>query len=344
VARRVPDGHVAASANNAVISKIEPEDTENFMCAPGIIDYAVSQGWYDPKSGEEFSWRKHFCDAVSWGGCARRVWRAMTLAAPSLAAQLDEKNLPFSVPVDKPLSLQDIAKIKRDHLEGTDMYPGDEITGCPCNNPRRYRGRTFKYDGKNYSWQRPISQVQCEYLLITQSRSWLPDEIGGVIWYGPANPDATCLVPLYASVKELTPALNVNAGSHHKFTRQSFWWAISAVNTYADLRFSDIIKDINKMQDKWEGQAMRDQVGIDAAACELYTIDPAAAVTFLTNYCNNNVVAVRDAWWEFLDYLIWKYNMGFLHEDGKVKGLGYPQTWLPKVVNENAGDHYLGTD
>lgn len=338
VAQRVPDGHIAASANNAVIREIDWDDHENFMYSPGILEYAIEKGWYKPDSGEEFSWRKHFVTATSVSSY-RRVWRVMTLAAPSLVGVLNEKDLPFSVPVDKKLTLNDINSIQRDHYEGTEFDGTNSITAGPWNNPRRYRGLSFKVDNKSYSWQRMIAQVQCEYSIATQSRAYLPDEIGGVVWYGPTNPDLTCYVPLYASMTELAPTLNTKAGSHQKFTRESYWWAISAVSTYADLKWSYISKDVRAQIAKYEGHAIATQGAIEGAALELLKTDKAAAINFLTNYANRNVETVRDAWWELLDFLIWKYNMGFVTENGRVNSVSYPAEWLKKVVNEAGPDH-----
>ncbi|MGI6147226.1 MAG: dipeptidase [Bacillota bacterium] len=339
VAQRVPDGHVSASANNAVIREIDWDDHENFMYSPGILEYAIEQGWYDPNSGEEFSWRKHFC-AANAVTSYRRVWRVFTLAAPSLADTLDEADLPFSVPVDKKMSINDINAIQRDHYEGTEFDGTHSLTAGPWNNPRRYRGLNFSVDGERYSWQRMIAQVQCEYSICTQSRAWLPDEIGAVVWYGAANPDLTCYVPLYASMTELSPALNTEAGSHQKFTRTSYWWAICAVSTYADLKWSYMSKDVQEWIDKYEGHAIRTQPAIEAAALKLYETDPELAIEFLTNYCNRNVETVRDAWWELLDYLIWKYNMGFVTENGRVNSVSYPEEWLRRVIELDEPDHY----
>ena len=199
VAQRVPDGHIAASANNAVIREIDWDDHENFMYSPGILEYAIEKGWYKPDSGEEFSWRKHFVTATSVSSY-RRVWRVMTLAAPSLVGVLNEKDLPFSVPVDKKLTLNDINSIQRDHYEGTEFDGTNSITAGPWNNPRRYRGPSFK-STTVLPWQRMIAQVQCEYSIATQSRAY-SDEIGGV--YGMAQPTLTSpAIPLYASMTEL---------------------------------------------------------------------------------------------------------------------------------------------
>lgn len=340
VAERVPDGHVAVSANSAVIGNIDFDDHENFMYGPGIREFAAEKGWWDPKSGKPFNWRWDFNGAVRTDYSYRRVVQMFRRVAPSLGSTIAEQDPPFSVPVEKKLSIADINSLQRDHYEGTEYYMGNSITAGPWNNPRRYQGINFTVDGQKYSWQRQVASVQCEYTITTQSRGWLPDEIGGLVWFGAANPDATCYVPLYASMTKINEIMNTKAGSQQQFTRDSYWWAVSAVSTYIDLKYSYMIKDINEAQAKYEGGALKMQPAIEAAALELYKKDPKLAVDFLTNYANTNVEVVRDAWWALLDHLIWKYNAGFIVEDGKVKTVGYPEAWLRRVIQLDEPDHY----
>lgn len=340
VAQRVPDGHVAVSANSAIIGNIDFDDHENFMYGPGIREFAAEKGWWDPASGKPLNWRWDFNGAVRTDYSYRRVCEVFRRVAPSLASKLSEADPPFSVPAERKLSIQDICALQRDHYEDTQFDMRTSITAGPWGNPRRYQPQTWKVGDQTYAWNRMISSVQCEYTITTQSRGWLPDEIGALVWYGAANPDATCYVPLYASMTEINPIMNTEAGSQQQFTRKSYWWAISAVSTYADLKYSYMIKDINAWQEKYEGAAFKSQAAIEAAALNLYKQDPKLAVEFLTRYCNRNVEVVRDAWWELLDYLIWKYNAGFMIEDGKVKTIGYPESWLQRVIQLDEPDHY----
>jgi dipeptidase len=282
---------VAASANVPVIGVINFNDPENFLFSPGIKEYAIAQGWYIEDSKDLFSWKKHFLAASTIETCERRIWRVMTLCNPDLVGKIDEKSLPFSAPVKNKLTLANIMEF--------DLTKG--LTAGPWSDPRRYRPNGFSYLGKSYGWQRGISQVQCEYVTITQSRRWLPDEVGGVVWYGPANPDLTCYVPFYAGVNSVTPAMNTDAGSHQTFTRKSFRWAVSTVSTFADYWWSYISVDVKKQIEKTTGKYMVEQSAIDAMAVELFKKDPKAARAFLTDYCNNNVIAARDAWWALLE-------------------------------------------
>ncbi|MEA4883948.1 MAG: C69 family dipeptidase [Clostridia bacterium] len=339
IAQRVPDGHIAACCNNAVIDVIDFDDHSNFMYGPGIKEYAIEKGWYDPASGAEFSWRKHFCNATSFVTCGRRVWRIFGLAAPSLAGTLDETNLPFSVPVDKKLSIADIAAIHRDHYEGTPYDSTKGVMSGPWGNPRS-KGTPPAIDGNRYAFQRRIAIPGCEYSIIAQSRAWLPDAIGGILWYAPSNPDGSNYVPIYNSVTNISECLNTKAGDHHTFTRTSYWWAVSAVNTYADLKYSYIIKDIQATREQYEGLAIKMQAAIDTAALHLYENDPKLATEFLTDYCNRNVESARDGYWDLLDRLMCKYNAWTITEDGKITTPALSEDWVRMMIQFDTGDWY----
>ncbi|MCR4424683.1 MAG: C69 family dipeptidase [Firmicutes bacterium] len=340
VAQRVPDGHIAVSSNSSVIGEIDFDDHENFMYGPGIREFAQEKGWWDPASGKKLNWRWDFCDRVRPDYSYRRIVRIFSRVAPSLANTLTEADPPFSVPVERKLSVADVAALHRDHYEGTEFDSSTSWTAGPWGNPRRYPGWTFNVGSDTYGWNRTVSAIGCEYSIIAQSRGWLPDEIGGVLWYGPAAPATTVYVPFYNSVTHISPSISEKAGSHQQFTRESFWWAVSCVNTLVDLKWSYMIKDINAMQDKYEGSVMRTLPAIDAAAMELYKKDPRLAVEFLTEYCNRNVETVRDAWWGFLDWLFWKYNAGTVNIDGNITRTAYPAEWLEKIIKFDEADHY----
>jgi len=343
IAQRVPDGHVAASANHPVIDTVDWDDPDYFMYSPGILEYAQEQGWWSPDSGEEFSWKKHFVAYNSPSTCGRRIWRVMTLCNPSLVDELDENDLPFSVPVAEKLTMEDIMAIHADHYEGTAYDLSNGITAGPWKNPRRYRPQNIKYNGVSYAYNRSISQVQCEYVTITQSRKWLPDEIGGVVWYGPCNPDLTCYVPLYAGMTELTDVMSV--GSKQEFTRESFRWAVSAVSTFADYMYSYISKDILAYRDaNYTGKWLREQETIDKIALELYKQDVNLGREFLTNYCNNNIIAARDGWWALLDELFRKYDMTQIYNGDPATGQGKGSaTWDEDYVRFLVNADPIGT-
>lgn len=334
VAQRVPDGHIAATANGMIIRDVVFNDTQNFMHGPGILEFAMEMGYWTPESGKVFNWRQDFCSANSRTSY-QRVWGVFRQVSPELTATLTMSDLPFSIPVERKLGIADINNLQRDHYEDTVFDGRFSLTAGPFENPRRYRGLGFRVDGISYSWQRMIAQVQCEYAITTQSRAWLPDEIGGVVWFGPTNPDATCFVPLYACMTELNPALTEEgAGSHAQFTRGSFWWAISAVSTFTDMKYNQMYPVVWDHIEKYEVTAINNQNAIESAALKLYKEDPAKAVAFLTKYANENVTTVMNAWWDLFDYLLLKFNIGHnvdLEKNAVVRP-GYSEAWIRRAV------------
>ena len=337
VAQRVLDGNVAISTNHPVIDVVDFNNPDQFMFAPGIKEYAIAQGWYKPESGEPFSWRKHFMNNPRVDYSARRIWRVMTVLNPDLLATLDPANLPFQAPVKDKVTLQKVRELQGDHYEGTEFDLSQGLGAGPWNNPRRFLG-AYKADGITYTPQRTINVQRAEYVTIVQTRASLPNEIGGVVWMTPVCGDAGWFVPLYSGVTELNPSITIEkCGDRFEFRKDSYRWAISSLSTYMNLKWSYMYADVSKIRDKYEGELIRNQAAFEKSVLELYNKDKAAAVKYLTEFCSDTIDTFRDAVWQTLDYLVWKYDMGFVTENGKVNGKGYPAEWIDKLFKYNFG-------
>jgi hypothetical protein len=93
-----------------------------------------------------------------------------------------------------------------------------------------------------------------------------------------------------------------------------------------------MIKDINAAQQKYEGLFFAQQPVVEEKAAALYKEDPAKAVAYLTDYTNSNMMAVENAWWTLGEYLVGKYQDGYvMSPEGKLKQVGYPGEWLETV-------------
>ncbi|MCK4557864.1 MAG: C69 family dipeptidase, partial [Candidatus Aminicenantes bacterium] len=140
-AQRVPDNHVSVCPNESRIGEIDLDLPDYFMASPNVISYAVENGFYDPKSGKPFNWKKTYSpseySATSSGGTRARLWRFFELVAPSRNFSPDTPNMefPFSVKPDKKLSLQDVIDITRDKYQGTPLDPAEGLRGGPFSNP-----------------------------------------------------------------------------------------------------------------------------------------------------------------------------------------------------------------
>jgi len=340
VALRVPDGYVCGHANLSRIGEFPLNDPGNCLYSPEVISFAEEKGYYDKKSGKPFSFRDAYCPPTpsSLRTCEGRVWSMFRRSAPSLNLSPDyqrgvknAKPYPLWIKPDKKMSLLDVMNIMRDHYEGTEFDMTKGIDAGPFGCPVRYRNLDWEIDGVKYSWERPISTQQAGFSFISQSRDWLPDPVGGVYWYGVDDTYTTCYFPLYCSIDDVPGSFAV--GDLQRFSWDSAWWVFNFVSNYANLRYSDMIKDIQKVQSALEGQAMALQPIVDKTAIELQKTDPGLMVRYLTDYsvgCGEQVVR---RWKELGEYLLVKYNDGYVKDErGRPRGMGYPTEWLREVL------------
>lgn len=360
VAVRIPDGAVCAHANMARIGEFPLDDPDNCLYSENVIEFAVERGYYDPDSGEPFNFQKAYCPASpqKLRYTATRVWSIFRRCAPSREWPVDyhrgvkgAEDYPLWIEPDEKLSLQDVFDIMRDHYEGTpyDMTKG--VDAGPYGTPNRWRPMTWSIDGVDYTWERPISTQQSGFTYVSQSRSHLPDPIGGVLWYGVDDTYFTCYVPLYCGITDVPPSYA--RGSLGRFSWDSAWWVFNFVANFANLKYSYMRDDIQKVQAELEGNLIALQPVIEKTAIELHKKDPALVTTYLTDYSISHAERVVDRWRELAEFLITKYNDGYVQDENhRPQEEGYPEEWLREVIRarpeqfklERWGDDTLKTD
>lgn len=360
VAVRIPDGAVCAHANMARIGEFPLDDPDNCLYSENVIEFAVERGYYDPDSGEPFNFQKAYCPASpqKLRYTATRVWSIFRRCAPSREWPVDyhrgvkgAEDYPLWIEPDEKLSLQDVFDIMRDHYEGTpyDMTKG--VDAGPYGTPNRWRPMTWSIDGVDYTWERPISTQQSGFTYVSQSRSHLPDPIGGVLWYGVDDTYFTCYVPLYCGITDVPPSYA--RGSLGRFSWDSAWWVFNFVANFANLKYSYMRDDIQKVQAELEGNLIALQPVIEKTAIEIHKKDPALVTTYLTDYSISHAERVVDRWRELAEFLITKYNDGYVQDENhRPQEEGYPEEWLREVIRarpeqfklERWGDDTLKTD
>lgn len=327
-AQRVPDDHVSVCPNESRIGEIDLENKDYFMASPNVVSLAVEMGFYDPKSGKPFNWKRAYSpvegSAASTNGRIQRLWRFFDLVAPSRNFKPETPNMdfPFSVKPDRKLSVADVMAMTRDRSYGTPFDPVKGIRGGPFRNPNYYRQT------------RVIDDARAEYTTVTQCRSWLPDPVGGIVWISFGSQDTACYMPFYAGASELPKSFGV--GDHWVFSRDSARWAFDYTDFHVQVAYSEAIQDVKAAQEKYETAVIARIPEIDRQAAELYKKKPAEARRFLTGFCLNNAQTVVDAWWKLGDDLLVKYNHLFLYDVQKRNYSrnrpGMPEWWR-KAVN-----------
>jgi len=340
VALKIPGGYISCHANKARIGEFPLNDSENCLYSKNVISFAVKKGYYDPKSGESFRFCDAYCPATPKNQryADTRVWSIFRRATPSQNFSPDynravegAKPYPLWIKPDKKLSVADVFALMRDHYEGTpyDMTKG--IDAGPYGSPNRWRPMTWTVDSVEYAWERPISTQQTAFSFVSQSRSWLPNAVGGVYWYGLDDTYTTCYIPLYCGIDTVPKSFTV--GSLDKFSWESAWWVFNFVANYANLKYSYMLPEIQTVQKDVEGTFLTLQPMVEKTAVDLAGSDPKILTRYLTDYSVSHAEQVVTRWKELGEYLITKYNDGYVKgENGRPQEKGYPESWLREVL------------
>jgi dipeptidase len=339
---RVPDGHVSCHANQSRIAEIPRDDPTNWLFSENVESFAIKHGWYDPKSGQPFRFFEAYCPPTPLQRriCDARVWSILRRAAPSQHLSPDyhrakpgSQPYPLSLPPDHKLSVADVMALMRDHYEGTEFDMTKGIDAGPYGLPRRWRPLVFKVDGVEYAWERPVSTQQSAFSSITQSRAWLPDPIGGLVWYGMDDSYTTCYLPFYCCIDAVPKSFA--AGTIQRFSWDSAWWVFNVAANYAYTKYSHITPEIQAVQREIESTMLALQVPVEKTALELSKTSPNLMVRYLTDYCVMHGEQTTGRWQALVEHLFTKYNDGYVRDpQGKYPDVGYPEEWLRRVLKE----------
>lgn len=349
VAARVPEGYIAAHANQARIRKIDFKDKNNWMWSADVVKFARDRGWFTGRD-QDFSFVDAYAplDPTALLLCEGRVWSIYRRAAASQNFSDDywrcvpgAEPYPLFVKPDQKLSVQDVMALVRDHFQGTpyDMTKG--FAAGPHGLPYRWRSLFFKVEGdeQQYAFERSISQVQTGFSFVSQSRSWLPDEIGGIFWYGLDDTYMTCYMPIYMGSNNVAPSLTT--GHIAKFDWNSAFWVFNLVSNYTYGMWEHIIPDVLKAQSELENRSYKMTQAVDKAAQALAETDTELMREYLTDFSMNNSEYVVQSWRELGYHIFAKFNDRFIREeDGdrpRVRGVSYNQDFLRRAVEDRPG-------
>jgi dipeptidase len=350
-AMRIPDGYIAAHANQSRIRNLIMNDTKNCRYSKDVITFAKSKNIYKEYKGE-FSFADTYnpLDPGSLLYCEGRVWRFYSLAAPNLKLSDDyfravegADPYPLFIKPDNKIGVKDLQNWMRDHFEGTEYDMTKGLGAGPHGCPYRWKGLEWKIDGdtiSTYGWERPISTQQTAFSFVMQLRSWMPNHIGGLMWYGVDDAASTCYIPLYCSMVEVPKAFV--GGSIAEFDWNNGFWIFNLVANRAYTNYKNVIKDINKVQASFEERFLAYQPALENAALELDKQNKDLAIDFLSDYSINNTMKVMDTWKDLWQHITVKYNDGYINDVKKnngrsPKGAGYNNDFLKKVLEERPG-------
>ena len=394
VARRVPDGYICAHANQARISTFPLNDPENCMYAPDVITFAREKGYF---SGEDKDFS--FCDAYApldfsgMRGCEARAWSAFNILCDGKFTYLDEngnevtadaydyidyamgwdktKRFPLFVKPSRKISVKNVADVMRDHYEGTPMDMTVDAGAGGNALPYRWRPMGFEHEGKKYVNERAIATQQTGFWFVGQSRGWLPDEIGGVNWFGCDDAATSYLTPIYTSTYEVPESFRVGNGNMITYSPTSAFWMTNRVANACYKAYNIMFPTVDAAIDAWEAEMAEAVAKADQEALALYNaaaekprkqikrnnkagkvVDPYTSVReYLTRFSVDNAQKIFEKWVALEQLLLVKFidgNVKAQNEDGsfvtnehtdcipaKITQPGYTDKWKEVTAKDH---------
>ncbi|MBM4176524.1 MAG: dipeptidase [Ignavibacteria bacterium] len=340
VAVKIPDGYVSAHANQARITQFSLNDPQNVLYAKDVISFAREKGYFSGKDSEfDFSEAYAPLDFGAVRFCDARVWslfRRVNSSAEKFISYIRGENsdrMPLYIKPESKISIEDVMRLMRDHYEGTELDMTTGVAAGTYSMPYRWRPLIWDYNGETYFNERPISTPQTGFSFISQSRSWLPREVGGLLWFGVDDTYMTVYVPLYSSITKMPPNFKQGIGSLSKFTWDAAFWVFNFVSNFVYPRYSLMVGDVIKVQNELEGIFLSKQEEIENKAISLSKISKRDAIEFLNNYSLEVAEVTVKRWKELGEFLILKYMDGVVKDEFfRPKNVGYPTEFKKLMV------------
>jgi dipeptidase len=363
VAVRIPDDCIAAHANHSRIHKFDLKDKDNVMYAKDVITFARQKGYFTGKDAD-FSFSATYAPA-DFGAiryCDTRVWSFYNKWVEGMDQYLDyatgkaigkHEPMPLYFKPKCKLSLADVMESNRDHYEGTPFdVTKDAGAGAYCM-PYRPSPLTWKHEGKTYFNERPISTQQTAFTVVAQVRDYLPNAIGGVLWYANDDPNMAAYTPVYCANNAVPECYNVAEANDVTFSIKSAFWVCNWVANMTYPRYSQMFPSLKAVRDRLETTYFDRAKQIEGAAGKLFEHNPADAVKYLTAYSQQCSEEMMSAWLKLAEYQIVKFNDMVVkpEKDGKFEltpdGIavppvrpGFDESQKATIVRET-GDKYL---
>lgn len=361
VAIRIPDDCICAHANQSRIHRFDMKDKKNVMYSKDVVSYARRKGFFSGKDSE-FDFADAYCpaDFHTQRACDARAWSFFNMFVDGMERYLDfvdgmhvgaSEVMPLYFRPNRKITLREIMDGMRDHYDGTPFDMNVDCTGGAWESPYRPRPQEWEVDGKTYFHERPIATQQSACTMVCQMRGDMPDDVGGVLWFGNDDAHMIAYTPVYCSSLRSPACYNDPAASDIDFSWDSAFWVCNWVSNMAYQRYSKMYPDVRKVREELQDRYAGSQHDIEQRA--LAMADPAQRAEFLTSYGEACASEMLSRWKELGIFLIVKYNdMATKPEvDGKFltteegRGVpplreGYPEGYR-RVIAEMTGDRYL---
>ena len=379
VAIRIPDGYISGHANAARIQtfplrdgkisitdkdwkKLYKSDVE-VIYKHDIIKFARKKGYFDGKDKDfDFSAAYAPVDFSAARICDLRVWAMFNEVCDDMdqywdyvtGKDLTHGRMPLYVKPNRNISLTDMMSFMRNHYQGTELDKTLDAGAGPFGSPYRCNPLYWEYNGVKYFNERSTETVQTGFSFIAQSRNWLPDQVGGIIWFGVDDTGSTVYTPFYCSISEVPIEFRVGNGDMLTYSDNAAFWVFNRLAHFKYLFYNRVIGDIQKVQNELETSYQEQVKEIDSQAVDMIKNGgEMEAVAFLTDFAVKFAANTVYRWKQLDNYLLVKYldsnvkqeENGEFKRNGhgypaKPKQPGYPDSWKKSVI-EDTGDKFI---
>ena len=391
VARRVPDGYICAHANQSRITTFPLDKPEECLYSEDVISFARGRGYFSGKD-EEFSFADAYnpLDFGGMRGCEARAWSAFNILCDGSFTFTDasgkevtrpamdyieyalghdkSKRFPLFVKPSRKVAVADVARVMRDHYEGTPMDMTTDIGAGGNRLPYRWRPMTFKVGKNEYYNERAIATQQTGFWFVAQSRGSLPDPVGGVIWFGCDDAATSYLTPIYSAVTRVPESFRHGNGDMLTYSATSAFWMCNRVANACYKAYDLMAPTVQEKARAWESSCVDSLALWDDAAVKMLqsekadakkngrrarkgvTVGEDAVRDYLTVRCCNAADHIFADWVALEEFLLVKFidgNVKAQNEDGswvtngygnipaKISQPGYSEKWKESVAADN---------
>ena len=359
VAMRIPDDAICGHANQSRITTFNQKDKANVLFSKNVVKYARKMGWFSGKDAD-FSYNAAYA-APDFSGrriCDARVWTFFNRYADGMDRYIpwaeghdaNAEPLPLWVVPNKKLTVADLETAMRDHFEGTPFALDSDIGGGIWDMPYRPTPLYFELDGKKYFNERPVSTQQAGFVYVSQMRSWLPREIGGVLWFANDEGNVSPFVPVYCCTTQIPRCFNTPGADALHFSRDNAFWMCNWVANMVYPRYSLLFPSLKEVRDSLDNSYFAAQKQVEERAMKL---EGTARQQYLNAYVCQKGDEMIARWNRLAEYLIVKYNDMIVHpeKDGhftltkhgnpaKVERPGYTDRFKRELIRQT-GDKFI---
>jgi dipeptidase len=325
VAVRIPDGTVAAHANQARITTFPRDDPANCLFAEDVVDAAIHYGLYPAESdplGFSFSDVYDPLNFVSVRQGEARVWSLFSQLVPGFEAQYQDyalghnlsHRMPLYVTPASKLSVLDVMKVMNSHYEDTSLDSSLDVGSGLFASPYRPRPLVWELNGTTYHNERSVATAKTGWNFVAQVRPWMPPELSALVWFAVDDSSTSYRTPVYGSATAV-PKPYAGKGSQDgivtplmEFDLSKAFWVQNMVSNLCYSRWSDIYPVVRTRIDALQAGLMQLTARADETALGVYRDkSPEEAVAYVTQFGCNIGMTLHRKWLRFYGELFVRF-------------------------------------